>query len=83
MSPGPAPYMWTRNATMPNHIRGHQPPPSPPPYYPFNARLTVLLPSPCALVAKGLVCLRLVIKMIIVVVMIMAMITIIMTSIIT
>ena len=75
--------MWTRNATVPNIYVDNQPPPSPPPYYPFNARPTVLLPSPCALVAEGLVCLRLVIKMIMAVVMMMAMITIMITIIIT
>ena len=43
----------------------------------------MLLPSPCLLVAKGLVCLRLVIKMSMAVVIMMAMITIMMTVILT
>ena len=96
-APGPG-VSWGGNSgchLAQPHICGHatipcptiyvdtQPPPSPPPYYPFNARHTVLLPSPCALVAKGLNCLRLVIKMIVAVVMMMAMITIMMTIIIT
>ena len=96
-APGPG-VSWGGNSgchLAQPHICGHatipcptiyvdtQPPPSPPPYYPFNARPTVLLPSPCALVAKGLNCLRLVINMIMAVVMMMAMITIVMTSVIT